>query len=349
VNDEQIFDSLALNAFDFLTRAVAEFEKSPKYSVIHFCAAVEMLLKAKLLREHWSLVVGKPQEASRAKFEAGDFSSVTLFETRARLREIAGVEISDSAYRTFDFLSKHRNKMIHFYHAGVVGDAKEKERIASEQCLSWFYLHGLLQQWKLDFKAHQAAISNAEEVMRGHRKYLETKYKALSEEIKALVAAGEQVIACESCEFDAAVLRPIRKLIYHGRCLVCDWLGTHVEIDCPGCSKSLMLSGAYCECPYCQENIDPEKIKDALVDPAVAHRAIKDGGDHDIDINCNQCDGYHTVVRMEDKYLCTSCIGVFDDAQPCDWCNELNTGDMSDSYSTGCSHCDGWVGHQKDD
>lgn len=349
MNDKQIFDSLALNAFDFLARAVADFEKSPKYSVIHFCAAVEMLLKAKLLREHWSLVVSKPQEASRAKFEAGDFSSVTLSETRTRLREIARVEISDPAYKSFESLSKHRNKMIHFYHAGVAGDAKEKERIASEQCLSWFYLHGLLQQWKVDFKDHRVEISNLEKVMRGHRKYLEAKYKALSEEIKARVAAGEQVSACESCGFDAAVLKPIRNFIYHGRCLVCDRSGNHVEIDCPKCSESLILSEAYCECPHCQEGIDPEKIKDAFVDPAEVHRAIKDGDDHYADINCDHCDGYHTVVRMEDKYLCTNCFVVFDDVQSCDWCNELNTGDMSDSYSAGCNHCDGWVGHQKDD
>ena len=44
-----IFDSLTRNAFDFLERGITEFDKSPKYSVIHFCAAVEMLLKARLI------------------------------------------------------------------------------------------------------------------------------------------------------------------------------------------------------------------------------------------------------------------------------------------------------------
>ncbi len=33
-----IFDSLTRNAFDFSERGIAEFDKSPKYSVIHFCA-----------------------------------------------------------------------------------------------------------------------------------------------------------------------------------------------------------------------------------------------------------------------------------------------------------------------
>ena len=51
---QEIFDSLARNAFDFLNRAILDFAESPKYSVIHFCAAVEMLLKARLMCEHWS-------------------------------------------------------------------------------------------------------------------------------------------------------------------------------------------------------------------------------------------------------------------------------------------------------
>ena len=54
MNHEDIFESLTRNAFDFLERGIAEFDASPKYSVIHFCAAVEMLLKARLLKEHWS-------------------------------------------------------------------------------------------------------------------------------------------------------------------------------------------------------------------------------------------------------------------------------------------------------
>ena len=92
-----IFDSLTRNAFDFLERGISEFDKSPKYSVIHFCAAVEMLLKARLMKEHWSLIVSKPDQANLAKFMAGDFSSVTLEDARARIRDVAGEDIGDDA------------------------------------------------------------------------------------------------------------------------------------------------------------------------------------------------------------------------------------------------------------
>jgi hypothetical protein len=43
------------SAFDFLESSVDEIKTHPKYSVIHFATAVELLLKARLIHEHWSL------------------------------------------------------------------------------------------------------------------------------------------------------------------------------------------------------------------------------------------------------------------------------------------------------
>jgi hypothetical protein len=57
VTPELLRDRLVANAIDFLRRAINEFKKDPKYSIIHFSAAVELLLKARLMAEHWSLVV----------------------------------------------------------------------------------------------------------------------------------------------------------------------------------------------------------------------------------------------------------------------------------------------------
>jgi hypothetical protein len=159
MNHEDIFESLTRNAFDFLERGIAEFDASPKYSVIHFCAAVEMLLKARLMKEHWSLIVSKPEQASLAKFMAGDFISVTMDEARQRLREIAGEDISADAFASFRTLANHRNKMIHFFHAGLDGDEKAKAQIVGEQCRSWFHLHRLFKQWGPLFHDFAAEIS----------------------------------------------------------------------------------------------------------------------------------------------------------------------------------------------
>ena len=104
MNQKQIFNSLAKNAFDFLKQAIEEFDKSPKYSVIHFCAAVEMILKARLMTEHWSLIVSKPEQANLVRFLAGEFASVTMDESRTRLRDKMCIRDSLSAddYENFE-------------------------------------------------------------------------------------------------------------------------------------------------------------------------------------------------------------------------------------------------------
>src|SRR4051812_40197396 len=106
--------ALVDNAVDFLETATNEFEERPKYSVIAFHSAVELFLKARLLHEHWSLVVSKNPDIG--SFDDGDFQSVTFEEACQRLAKIVGSGLSDHALRSFNEIRKHRNKMVHFFH-----------------------------------------------------------------------------------------------------------------------------------------------------------------------------------------------------------------------------------------
>jgi hypothetical protein len=100
------------NAIDFLNRAIDDFKAQPKYSIINFHTAVELFLKARLLREHWSLIVLKSPD--RQKFEAGDFISVPFDEACVRLQNIVQSPVPERARKNFDAIRKHRNKMVHF-------------------------------------------------------------------------------------------------------------------------------------------------------------------------------------------------------------------------------------------
>ena len=350
MDEHQIFDSLARNAFDFLERGIAEFDSSPKYSVIHFCAAVEMLLKARLMKEHWSLVVSKPEQASLTKFVAGDFMSVTMYEARQRLRDIVGEELSDDAFASFRTLANHRNKMIHFFHAGIEGDEKVKAQIVGEQCRSWFHLHRLFDRWNSHFREFRVEIRRADKGMKGHRKYLAAKFQALRPELAARQKQGSRATECGACGYKAAIPKQLDPAIAETRCLVCDHTEVQVEIDCPHCSKHVVLSNeGYGTCRSCGRSIEPEHIVDALIDHGAAHIAARDGDDSYQEANCGSCDGHHTVLKRGGKYFCANCFEISASVEFCGWCNETNTGDMEQSYSTGCNHCDGWIGHQKDD
>jgi hypothetical protein len=350
MTQHDIFDSLTRNAFDFLERGIEQFDKAPKHSVIQFCAAVEMLLKARLMKEHWSLIVSKPEQANLAKFMAGDFTSVTLEEARARIRDVAGDDIGDDAYSSFRALANHRNKLVHFFHPEMDSDEKARAQIVAEHCRSWFHLHRLLGRWDSYFHAFGSEIGRADRAMKGHRKYLNTKFKALNPELDVARKAGMVPRACSACRFKAAIPNDLDDEIASLRCLVCDHSETQVDIDCPRCSKPIVIANeGYAMCEHCAMRIEPEHLAAALTDHAAAHIGIADGDDRWQTTNCGNCSGYHTVVRRGEHYFCTSCFDVSGSTDQCQWCNEFNTGDMEHSYSFGCGQCAGRMGWEKDD
>jgi hypothetical protein len=60
------------NGLDFILRALEYLADDPtkrdlKYAVLHLHSGVELILKERLRREHWSLVFEKPEEASKEK------------------------------------------------------------------------------------------------------------------------------------------------------------------------------------------------------------------------------------------------------------------------------------------
>ncbi|MDR0576050.1 MAG: hypothetical protein LBI87_00550 [Candidatus Accumulibacter sp.] len=262
-----IFDSLTRNAFDFLERAIAEFDKYPKYSVIHFCAAVEMLLKARLMKEHWSLIVSKTDQANLANFMAGDFISVTLENARARIRDVAGEDIGDDAYASFRALANHRNKMVHFFHNGLESDEKAKAQIVAEHCRSWFHLHRLLSRWSGYFHDFGSEIASADRAMLRHRKYLSAKFKVLKPELDADRKAGNISEACPACGYKALNTRTGDRHVSE-LCRVCGYESpSHKAIqqgdeqfvaNCANCDgiETVIKAGFGFKCTECNEIFD---------------------------------------------------------------------------------------------
>ena len=110
---DEFFDSLVCNAIDFLEMSVQEIEKRPKYSVIHFATSVELFLNARLLREHWSLVVSKIDKASVQTFRNGEFVSVSMDECLQRLKHFTNEVLLEHEAECFHSIRDHRNKLVH--------------------------------------------------------------------------------------------------------------------------------------------------------------------------------------------------------------------------------------------
>jgi hypothetical protein len=332
--------SLVENALEFLDKAIGEIESSPKHSIINFYSAVELLLKARLLHEHWSLVVTK--DPDRQRFESGDFVSVNFDEACVRLRKIVQSPISDSAVRNFDTIRKHRNRVVHFYHGA---DLRE---VVSEQLRAWYDLHQLLTvQWKVAFNDFLPALADIEKRLRGNREYLQAKFADLESLIARERKGGAEFEACASCGFEAARTEIVLGDLKAAECLVCGYRNEWIEYECSNCTKfSPLLEGGAFTCTHCGHR-DPEETIAKTLNQFVA--TSDNYFEAMVPANCSECDGYHTTIEYHDKYLCICCFAVADALSACGWCSEFNNGDMENSDWSGCTVCDGRAGWDSDD
>jgi hypothetical protein len=206
IKTSELFNSLVENGFDFLKKSVADIKKSPKYSVIDFCSAVEIFLKARLVREHWSLILSKPELADVIKFKAGDFISVSMEEAIRRLDNICNEKISLETREAFKATRNHRNKLVHFFHPGYAKPSKNNiEQIVAEVCRAWFYIHQLLtNQWSDHFEAYQKAIGDLDLKMHKLRQFLKAKFDVLKPQI---IPRLRQAVCLRTVVF--VVLKPL--------------------------------------------------------------------------------------------------------------------------------------------
>ncbi|MER6616299.1 hypothetical protein [Streptomyces xantholiticus] len=113
------------NGMDYLISAVTNLkndgaappsDRDLKYAVLHLQAATEVLLKARLVHVHWSLVFKDPGNASRKAYENGKFESCNITATMDRLTKIAQVAIDDKDRAAIKDLADTRNALTHFGH-----------------------------------------------------------------------------------------------------------------------------------------------------------------------------------------------------------------------------------------
>ncbi|MCX4411253.1 hypothetical protein OG840_59715 [Streptomyces sp. NBC_01764] len=118
------------NGVDYLLSAVDHlgFDRTDprgiKYAVLHLHAAAEVLLKTRLVREHWSLVFDDPGQATERAFRSGGFKSCTLTQAVVRLRNIAGITITAKEDEALGDLGRDRNALQHY---GLTHNARAVE------------------------------------------------------------------------------------------------------------------------------------------------------------------------------------------------------------------------------
>lgn len=248
------------NGVDYLRSVVdhltAEGDPDPrnlKYAVLHLQAAAEVLLKARLVREHWSLVFLDPGKATREKFDTSTLKSCGDRAAAERLRDIAGVDVTTGDVKALYDLAQDRNALQHF---GLTRDVPAVEARAGRvlDFLVRFLDDVLLPGLSLEEVAVIASdLNRIKDGLGAIHAFVTERMGRLEQE---LAGYEDRTVACPSCGQLALVADGERN-----RCHFCgtdeanmvlivgfllqslDHEGVRVR-TCPRCQKETLVDGA---------------------------------------------------------------------------------------------------------
>jgi len=245
--------NLLENAFDYILEAVQQLQgKRPakrriKYGIIHLWSGIELLLKKRLMDEHWSLIFRDINKADKNALNSGDFISVYFDDSLVRLSKICGIDLSQHK-DALNKIREDRNRLEHFQMEF------SKPVVISNLVRAWSFI--------LDFSVSHLDIVN------------DPKAFELFEKIRDKMVVHENFID-ERMKLVSPEIQKFKSEEY-----------PHTIIDCPLCfQEALILKGGSCGCLFCKVELDWEEAmekwvilkegyyryydKDRLVDPLI--------------------------------------------------------------------------------
>ncbi len=335
---QDVFNALTQNGIDFICRSARELESEPKFSAAHFAIGLELLLKARLFAEHWTLISTTPHRCSWSAIESGDIHTIQASGLCAAVTTTTGTSLAHQK-SVFEKVFAHRNRVLHWIPSEDITD------IAAEQCRAWYELHRLLTNtWAEQFSEFGNSLEHLDTELLVYRTYLQTRYDELMPSLEGLKAKG-LLVECPACKFMSGVLADKSAIISALRCEVCR-TGSHVARF--ECGYRLPLFELPCEC-QCGVEHNREELAE-LLDPTSILSPKEKSIHESCRAHCGDClDRETTVVPIGNEYVCTACGAKFEqqDVGSCEWCGALLAGyDLEGSAVMGCEFCDG---HYDDD
>ncbi|MEW4130404.1 hypothetical protein [Bacillus cereus group sp. BfR-BA-01399] len=295
--------SMTDNGLDFVKRSLKEMEAvdelSIKYAVLHLSAGLELILKSRLQKEHWSFLFDDINKANYQKYVSGDFKSVTFENLINRLTNNCQIEISDNTKKRLQNLKGYRNKMEHY----SLNINKMALEATTFEVLSFL----------IPFIHREELVSRNNELLNyiNNRllkmdNYIKQRYKEISSKLREL-PENIKLLDCPYC-MQKDTLR-----LDKAYCYFCNTQFRNLAVElipkfmseentfsykrfnsvefCPHCTQhSMIVSAEECACLNCLRVIKPNDY-----------------------VKCTDCSITHKVGEEEgeyygEEYICWSCL-----------------------------------------
>jgi len=346
-SNEEMFDAVVRNAIDFIGASLDDLNKRPKNGLVDFYTAIELFLKARLMKEHWTLIIAKQENANLNSFSVGDFHSVYLEDAAKRLKDVVGDPLPEKALDNFKALAEHRNQIVHFAHTRYADMGGAKAGVVVEQWNAWHYLHHLLtDRWKNIFEPYLQEIDQIHKRMVSEKDFIQARFKELEPNIQKVAKSGRLIVQCERCSMVSGAVTNSHKWGHDYECMVCDIRGTEITgtralLTCDECGGEFeFFRKDVNSCPHCKQPVDTDKrIALCKEQYAEGDEWCDEDGEHAA--SCHSCQyAKPSVFFVDDLWSCVACFDRGWQAMSCPHCGEFVTGDTEAIKHFACFKCE---------
>lgn len=346
-SNKELFDSLVKNAIDFVDSSIDDLDVRPKNAIVDFYTSIELFLKARLMLEHWTLILEEPGKGNIQSFSIGDFKSIYLEGAVKRLKSILAINISDTILDNFKELGEHRNQIVHFSHTEYSTLEANKAGVVAQQWSSWHHLYKLLtDDWKEQFLDHQDEFGRVHKRMLTQNEFLKVRFTEFSKQLEILKHKGIKVVTCNQCDFEAGQVTATLEWGDEYECLVCESNGLALALitdtlDCPRCEVPFQFFNSKLKCcPTCELEINTNQLIKLCHEVYTSGDGYCDEGSG-IVAGCHQCKhSPDSVFYIQGQWSCVSCFDRGWTATDCPNCDEYVTGDMDRIKYFACYKCE---------
>lgn len=346
MQSDDIHQQLIENAIDFIEKSLEEFETNLKYSIIHFAIGVELILKARLMNEHWSLTLENIDRISFQNFLDGSAKTVSANKLVERINGLSEKpEINRDANEAFKNIFSERNKVIHFINNNL---DKNKMNIVRLHFIAWIHLLQLIDNWEFIDNEIKTSFLIIDKYFRSkYHHYQEIIYDRGKKQKEINKKNGYEYFTCSSCYFESMKSKNIEGNIYESECYVClndnsSFFNKFFLLNCPQCKKQIIFpcgdaGNKRCKCTH---EFTSNEIKDQLDTGCWHKNEIMDSPT----INCSNCMSLGSGIEHHSLFICIECGYSDDKISTCECCQEAVLGenvDLEDSYLCGCPFCEG--------
>ena len=185
-----------------------------KYSVLNIFSGIELVLKEKLKREHWSLIFQDVSNANKQKLIQGDFISVYHADAVKRLKEICNVAIDDSS---IDALRRLRNKFEHFEINITIDECKQIIASALRETLKFVdnYILAIANDEQTE------KINHIKSMLFEFDTFVINQLTTYQSAINGIISSNSgKLVHCKNCYNESFII--FKDATKEYRCFVCD-------------------------------------------------------------------------------------------------------------------------------